>query len=107
MAHDWPGNIRELHNSIERAVILADGGPLRLEVFPPSKSVVPLRSSFEPATFPTKHELKQRERDAITWALAQSNGKVSGPDGAAALLGIPPTTLFSRITALGLKRKPN
>jgi transcriptional regulator with GAF, ATPase, and Fis domain len=50
-------------------------------------------------------ELKQRERKNLTAALAQTSGKVFGPDGAAALLGIKPTTLVSRLKALGLTRK--
>ena len=53
----------------------------------------------------TRTELKQRERESITVALAQTHGKVFGRDGAAALLGMKPTTLASRIKALGLQRK--
>jgi len=105
-AHDWPGNIRELQNSLERAVILADGGPLHLEISPPPTPTAPSSSPAATSPLLTRRELKQQEREAITAALAQTGGKVSGPDGAAALLGMKPTTLYSRITALGLKRKP-
>ena len=52
----------------------------------------------------TRAELKQRERESISAALAQTHGKVFGPEGAAALLGMKPTTLSSRIKALGLQR---
>jgi len=54
----------------------------------------------------TESELKRRERESIVAALAQANGKISGPRGAAELLGMKPTTLTSRIKALGLKSKP-
>jgi transcriptional regulator with GAF, ATPase, and Fis domain len=104
-AHDWPGNIRELQNSLERAVILADGGPLHLDISPSTKAPAPSIAAA-PVSLLTRRELKLQEREAITAALAQAGGKVSGPDGAAALLGMKPTTLYSRITALGLKRKP-
>jgi transcriptional regulator with GAF, ATPase, and Fis domain len=53
----------------------------------------------------TREELKRQERDAIAAALKQTNGKVSGPEGAAELLGMKPSTLSSRIAALGLNRK--
>jgi transcriptional regulator with GAF, ATPase, and Fis domain len=55
----------------------------------------------------TESELKQRERESIIAALAQANGKISGPRGAAELLGMKPTTLASRIKALGLKPDPS
>jgi transcriptional regulator with GAF, ATPase, and Fis domain len=53
----------------------------------------------------TREELKRQERGAITVALEQSNGKIFGPGGAAELLGMKPTTLVSRISALGMDRK--
>jgi transcriptional regulator with GAF, ATPase, and Fis domain len=53
----------------------------------------------------TRDELKRQERESITAALAQTGGKIFGPGGAAELLGMKPTTLASRITALGLNRK--
>jgi transcriptional regulator with GAF, ATPase, and Fis domain len=52
----------------------------------------------------TRADLKQRERESIAAALAQTNGKIFGPTGAAALLGMRPTTLASRIKALGLRK---
>ena len=100
---DWPGNIRELQNAVERAIILARGGPLHFDVALPAPT--PKAPLPETSTLPTRSELKQRERETIVGALARTQGKVSGPDGAAALLGMKPTTLYSRISALGLKRK--
>ncbi len=104
--HDWPGNVRELQNAVERAVILSQGGPLQFD---------PLSASTRPASggapafaervpVLTRAELKQRERESITAALAQTGGKIFGDDGAAALLGMKPTTLASRIKVLGLRK---
>jgi transcriptional regulator with GAF, ATPase, and Fis domain len=104
-AHDWPGNVRELQNAIERAVILSQGGPLQ---FDPPPSTRPLSASAlqiaDGTPVITRAELKQRERESLAAALAQSGGKIFGPDGAGALLGMKPTTLASRMKALGLER---
>jgi transcriptional regulator with GAF, ATPase, and Fis domain len=100
--YDWPGNVRELQNAIERAVILSQGGPLRFDLLPASRPS-PSPVEREASTVLTRAELKQRERESIVAALAQTGGKVFGPDGAAAMLGMKPTTLASRIKALGLK----
>ncbi|QIF06211.1 sigma 54-interacting transcriptional regulator [Roseimicrobium sp. ORNL1] len=108
-AQDWPGNVRELQNTIERAVILAESGSLSFEA--PALSVLP-SAAPSPALVAasegfllTRSELKQRERESISAALTQTHGKIFGHDGAAALLGMKPTTLASRIKALGLQRK--
>jgi transcriptional regulator with GAF, ATPase, and Fis domain len=100
---DWPGNIRELQNAVERAVILAQNGPL---IFDAPAPRTPSRSAEAAPGLPmlTRAELKQRERESIGAALAQTGGRVFGRDGAAALLGMKPTTLVSRIKALGLTR---
>lgn len=106
--HAWPGNVRELQNAVERAVILAQGGPLRFE-FAASASVESPRAKSppsEPSRFLTRDDLKRQERESITAALQQSGGKIFGADGAADLLGMKPTTLASRIKTLGIKRKP-
>jgi len=104
-SHEWPGNVRELQNAIERAVILAQGSFLQFDWLqaanpPPSVLAAP---SNTPAVL-TSGELKRRERENLTVALAQTGGKVFGPTGAAALLGMKPTTVISRIKALGLER---
>jgi transcriptional regulator with GAF, ATPase, and Fis domain len=120
-AYDWPGNVRELQNVLERAVIFSQGGPLQLDTLPTPLTELralasdSLRSASTPASdpasadaglaiIPTRAELKQRERQSIQAALAQTGGKVFGPGGAAELLGMKPTTLASRIKALGLRR---
>jgi transcriptional regulator with GAF, ATPase, and Fis domain len=105
-SHDWPGNVRELQNAVERAVILSQGGPPQFDWLGAAKttSVFPVTPADTTAVL-TLAELKQRERKNLTAALAQTSGKVFGPDGAAALLGIKPTTLVSRLKALGLTRK--
>jgi len=102
-AQDWPGNIRELQNAVERAVILAQGGPLLFEAPAPRALPMPAVPSAEDSLL-TRAELKQRERASIAAALGQSGGKIYGRDGAAALLGMKPTTLASRIKVLGLQR---
>jgi transcriptional regulator with GAF, ATPase, and Fis domain len=113
-AYDWPGNVRELQNVVERAAIFAQTGALnfdflRSESPKPAEPVRTVPSSSTPSPEPvilTEAELKRRERESILAALKQANGKISGPRGAAELLGMKPTTLASRIKALGLKTKP-
>ena len=105
-SYDWPGNVRELQNAIERAVILWQGGSLQFDLgdnvigAPPSKVETPANTAVL-----TRDELKRQERDNIVAALEKARGKVFGPGGGAELLGMKPTTLASRIKALGLNRK--
>ncbi len=106
-AHDWPGNIRELQNVVERAVILGQGGPLHFDLSP-AESPRPTsarRHHGDGASIPTREAWKRQERESIIAALKQSGGKVFGPGGAAELLNMKPTTLASRIKALGLGRQ--
>ena len=106
-SYDWPGNIRQLQNVIERSIILCQEGPLTFDI-PASRTS---ETSCEIAKLPanqalvTREELKRQERDAIAAALKQTNGKVSGPGGAAELLGMKPSTLSSRIAALSVRRR--
>jgi transcriptional regulator with GAF, ATPase, and Fis domain len=100
--YSWPGNVRELQNVIERAVILAKGGPLHFGLREAANS-----EAGEPAHTAGVSMRKQRlefERRSIVEALEKSGGKIYGPDGAAELLGMRPTTLSSKIAALGIKR---
>jgi transcriptional regulator with GAF, ATPase, and Fis domain len=108
-SYDWPGNIRELRNVIERAVILARGGALDFDL-PVTGQPAPLArpsastgSGAQPK-FLTEAELQRRERDNLVQVLEAANWKISGPDGAAELLGVKPTTLLSRIEKWNLKK---
>ncbi len=97
-SYDWPGNIRELQNVIERAVVLCDG-----ETF--SVDETWLKGERDRQTgpaVPLAAFIVEREREMIEAALAQSRGQVSGPNGAAAKLGIPRQTLDSKIKSLGI-----
>ncbi|WP_342376376.1 sigma 54-interacting transcriptional regulator [Myxococcus stipitatus] len=106
--YDWPGNVRELENVLERAVILSRGGRLRLELAlpdargPAGRDARP-RESGASSTFITEKEWRRREKENLKAALAAAGGKVYGPGGAAELLGLAPTTLASRLKALGIK----
>ena len=102
----WPGNVRELQHVIERAVIIADGARLVIELPAdpaaalPETRPSPLRDQDDRVL--TDAEVRRLEADNIRAALRRTAGKVSGPGGAAELLGIKPTTLASRIKTLGL-----
>ena len=107
-AYDWPGNIRELQNVVERAVILAQGGLLRFElpVTGSGSAIAGREMPAENSAIMTREEWKRRESLEITKALKKSGGKVFGTGGAAEMLGMKPTTLLSRIKALGIPRRP-
>jgi len=99
-AYDWPGNIRELQNVVERAVILCEG-----DIFSVDETwltrVVPQAAV---ADVPLVANLVGREREMIESALRDTAGRISGPTGAAAKLGIPRQTLESKIRKLGINR---
>ncbi|MFD2236597.1 sigma 54-interacting transcriptional regulator [Aureimonas populi] len=106
MAYHWPGNVRELQNVLERAVILAREGVLTIDMpdqTPPGAPPVPSAAPPRPARLRTESDRRAAERRDIESALCASAGKVSGPGGAAELLGLPPTTLASRIRTFGIK----
>ena len=99
-AYDWPGNIRELQNVIERAVILSDG-----ETFSVDEAWLTRVAPKSPATsVPLVANLVEREREMLETALREAKGVVGGPTGAAAKLGIPRQTLESKIKKLGINR---
>jgi transcriptional regulator with GAF, ATPase, and Fis domain len=107
--YDWPGNIRELRNVIERAVILAQGPPIAFDVPVNGASndpaVLKHRSNErEEAEFLTEAEIRRRECENIFVVLQKTGWKIKGADGAARLLGMKPTTLISRIKRMGLVR---
>lgn len=97
----WPGNIRELQNVVERAVILADDGVVRVD-----PSTLMQTAEAEPAAAGNgkNNILRDQEREMVEEALAQSNGRVSGPRGAAMRLRVPASTLESKIRALGIDK---
>jgi formate hydrogenlyase transcriptional activator len=106
-AHDWPGNVRELQNALERAVILAQGGPLYFDFisFKPTEAPRALAPAPAKPTVWTREALRGQEHASIVSALEQTGGRIFGLNGAAELLGMKPTTLASRIKALGIDRK--
>ena len=105
----WPGNIRELQNVIERAVITAEGTRLNLdralpETAPRGSSSEHPTTDAETESILTAVQLQELERKNLLKALSSTGWRVSGKTGAAQLLGMPPSTLNSRLKALGLKR---
>jgi PAS domain S-box-containing protein len=109
-AYHWPGNVRELKNVIERAVILTAGNVLRLDLSLPQRDANEERDSPGVAAndterpFLTESEMKRRQRANLVAALEHAQWKVSGPGGAAELLGMRPTTLTDRMRAMGIRR---
>ena len=107
-AYDWPGNVRELENVIERAVIIADMDQLDFRRALP-ESAEKLDAS-EPLSKPTTarvlrvEDLQELERTNLITALHSCDWRVSGENGAAHALGMKPSTLNSRMKALGIKR---
>jgi DNA-binding NtrC family response regulator len=95
-SYDWPGNIRELQNIIERSVILC-GGDTFVALEPRRAASSSLRRLSE--------TLEDREKEIIEAALAETKGRVAGPNGAAARLGIPRSTLDWKIRNLKINRR--
>jgi transcriptional regulator with GAF, ATPase, and Fis domain len=109
MRYAWPGNVRELQNVIERAAITAVDGRLNLDrALPPNdRASTPARMETPAAAADrllTEADLRALERENIARALERTDWKVSGAGGAAQMLGMNPSTLASRIRALGLSR---
>ncbi|WP_373499258.1 sigma 54-interacting transcriptional regulator [Desulfococcus sp.] len=108
-AYDWPGNVRELQNVIERAVIIATGDRLDLDPgFPKAASDAWTKAVSTPTSddgkVHTAAEMQAFERRNLIRALESTGWQVSGKNGAAALLGMKPTTLSSRMKAIGIRR---
>jgi len=98
--YTWPGNVRELQNVIERAVILSEGETLAVDETSLKREQVPNRGR----TGTLNGALKTQEREIIEAALAESRGRISGPEGAAAKLGLPAQTLESKIKRLKIEK---
>ena len=107
-AYGWPGNVRELQNVIERAVITARDGRLNLDRALPESAKEMIAEAVLSAETPkrvrTAKELEELERANLMAALKATGWRVAGETGAAQLLGMKPTTLSSRIKALGIER---
>jgi PAS domain S-box-containing protein len=109
-AYSWPGNVRELANVIERAVIIGSPGRLNLDrALPEARGAIPTATGAEgtPEIAPiySDREWRELERANLTRALHACHGKIAGPRGAAARLGVSPSTLASRLKALGVRRE--
>jgi formate hydrogenlyase transcriptional activator len=98
--YDWPGNIRELQNVIERAVVLCEGGTFSVDETWLTRSAP--RSTV--ISVPLVADLVEREKEIIESALRQAEGVIGGPSGAAVKLGLPRQTLESKIRKLGINR---
>jgi len=97
--YEWPGNIRELQNVIERAVVLCEG-----ETFSVEETWLKGEQHRQSKPMAPRATLREREKEIIESALAESRGQVAGPSGAAAKLGVPRQTLDSKIKALGIDK---
>jgi DNA-binding NtrC family response regulator len=108
--YDWPGNIRELCNVIQRAAILAQGGALQFDLpIGDESGEVTFRKAAvigheNNAGYVTEAEMRRRERENISIVLQKTGWKIKGIGGAAELLGVSPTTLFARMEKMGFKR---
>lgn len=107
LGYGWPGNVRELQNVIERAIILSSGNrPNLARALPDGVAASAAergKNHDAPQTILTAADVKELERRNIERALEMHGGKISGPDGAAARLGIPASTLRSRMKALDIQ----
>jgi PAS domain S-box-containing protein len=109
-AYDWPGNVRELQNVIERSLILSSSGRLALDRAMPRAGEASKPPESDDAGVPegavlTAVEWQDLERRNLRRALEATGWRVAGKSGAAAMLGVPPSTLTSRMKALGLERQ--
>jgi DNA-binding NtrC family response regulator len=108
-SYEWPGNIRELRNVIERAAIFARGGALEFDLPVTGASVDP--TSFGPQysdgldpEYLTESEMRRRERENLLAILQKTGWRIKGSDGAAELLGVKASTLVARIKKMGFNR---
>ena len=98
LAYDWPGNVRELQHAIERAVVVCQGETIGVE------DVLLGGGGTTAAAAGERVTLAEHERRYIQAVLEDTGGRISGPQGAARILGVPGSTLHNRIKKLGIKR---
>jgi formate hydrogenlyase transcriptional activator len=106
--YHWPGNIRELQNVIERAVIISRGPVLNVTLTELAPDMASTSTPVVPTAKSAAHEslqniLQETERNQILRALEEANGVVAGPNGAAARLGVKRTTLQLKMQKLGIR----
>ena len=101
MQYSWPGNIRELQNAVERALILSGGKPLAFDDIPPSGMRIVQQHTIHPVE-PVMANLKDVESRHIKAVLENVKGRVEGKNGAAHMLGLNPSTLRHRMKKLGI-----
>jgi transcriptional regulator with GAF, ATPase, and Fis domain len=104
--YTWPGNVRELQHVIERAVLLSRSSLVRLDAVLAEPAETTRAKSAPSTTMTTvmpEIQWRRREQENLRAALQLAKGRIYGPDGAADILGVKPTTLISRLKALGLR----
>ena len=107
LAHNWPGNIRELKNVIERAVILSSAAKLRLDLALPTMdldAVIPPETTQVLQGFMTETELRAREKNNLVAVLDACNWRISGIEGAAERMGVKPSTMAYRMKIFGIEK---
>jgi formate hydrogenlyase transcriptional activator len=104
--YQWPGNIRELQNIIERSVILSSGASLNVPMAELHPLAMPASANKAPAKstrrMPVRSILAEVDRNQIIGALEEAGGRIGGPSGAAARLGLKRTTFITRMKKLGI-----
>ncbi|MFC0320683.1 MULTISPECIES: sigma-54-dependent Fis family transcriptional regulator [Olivibacter] len=102
--YNWPGNVRELEHYIERAMLMTSGKIIKEIGLPENAPLAPANEHASTTVYNNGYSLKESEKQHLMSVLRQCNGKVAGPGGAAKLLGLPATTVYSKIKRLGLSK---
>jgi len=102
--YNWPGNVRELEHYIERSMLMTSGKIIKEINLPENTPVASSNEDVSSTIYNNGYSLKESEKQHLMSILRQCNGKVAGPGGAAKLLGMPATTVYSKIKRLGLSK---